>query len=235
MLSHGAVASEYFGKDTVEAAFEDWSTAPLEPPLKATLGMLEMLTLQPQSFGPEDVRKVLDAGIRPSGVEHAVLVGGFLFNVQNRLVDAFGCDLPRDKAQRAGKVLNLVGRRKARRKKGEPEAYAGTIPEEVENLTRAVREGAGVTTPELRTAAEARTAALTGATRPELPVPDTLEEYLGLVAWRAGDVTDEDVEQLKEAGWTEEEIYEITVAASVGAGLARLEIAWHGLSHATRV
>ncbi|MGF1472973.1 MAG: hypothetical protein ACFB50_14690 [Rubrobacteraceae bacterium] len=234
MLSHGAVASEYFGKDPVEATFADWRTAPLGPALKATLGMLESLTLRSQSFGHEDVQRVLDAGVRPSGVEHAVLVGGFLFNIQNRLVDAFGCDIPQGKAQRAGKVLNLVGRRKVRRKKGEPEAYTGRVPGEVENLIRAIRRGAGVTTPELRTAVEAKVAALTGAARPELFVPDSLEGYLELVARRAADVTDEHVDQLKESGWTEEEIYEITVAGSVGAGLARLEIAWDALARATR-
>jgi len=213
----------------VEAAFEDWSTAPLEPPLKATLGMLEELTLRPRSFGFEDVQKVLDVGVRPSGVEHAVLVGGFLFNIQNRMVDAFGCDIPRDKAQRAGKVLNLVGRRKVRRKKGEPEAYAGHVPKEVEKLTHAIRSGPGITTPELRTAVEARVATLTGAGRPELGVPDSLEEYLGLVACRAADITDGHIDQLKQAGWTEAEIYEVTVAGSAGAGLSRLETAWSAL------
>jgi hypothetical protein len=33
----------------------DWRTAPVAPQLRATLGLLEKLTLTPEEFGPQDV------------------------------------------------------------------------------------------------------------------------------------------------------------------------------------
>lgn len=161
--------------------------------------MLAALTTDPHGFGTEQLRPVLAAGVRPSGVEHAVLVGGFLFAIQNWLVDAFGCDIPRDKAHRTGQVLNLVGRRKVTRKAGEPDAFAGRIPDEVERLVEAVRAGPGASAAELRCQVEAWVAGLTGAVRDPATVPDGLDPYLRQVAERAADVTDEEVEGLKVA------------------------------------
>lgn len=55
-------------------------------------------------------------------------------------------------------------------------------------------------------------------------VPPVLLPYLEKVAYQAHTVTDEDVEALKKAGLSEDQIYEATVAAAVGAGLKRLRI-----------
>jgi alkylhydroperoxidase family enzyme len=53
-------------------------------------------------------------------------------------------------------------------------------------------------------------------------IPSILLPYLDKVAHRAYTVTDEDVEALKRAGFTEDQIFEATVAAAVGAALKRL-------------
>jgi alkylhydroperoxidase family enzyme len=37
-------------------------------------------------------------------------------------------------------------------------------------------------------------------------------------------VVDADVEALRDAGWSEEAIFELTIAAALGAGLRRLEL-----------
>jgi alkylhydroperoxidase family enzyme len=57
------------------------------------------------------------------------------------------------------------------------------------------------------------------------PPPPELAAYLEKVRTRAYTVTDADVEQLKEAGRSEDEIFEQTVAAAISEGLRRLDAA----------
>jgi alkylhydroperoxidase family enzyme len=52
-----------------------------------------------------------------------------------------------------------------------------------------------------------------------------LAAYLDKVRTHAYKVTDADVEQLKAAGFSEDEIYEQTVAAAISEGLRRLDAA----------
>ena len=54
-------------------------------------------------------------------------------------------------------------------------------------------------------------------------VPPELKAYVDKVARHAYRVTDEDVAALKRAGHSEDKIFELTVAAAVGAALHRLE------------
>ena len=55
------------------------------------------------------------------------------------------------------------------------------------------------------------------------PAPAQMSNYLAKVRDRAFAVTDEDVEELKEAGISEDEIFEQTVAVAVAEGLHRLD------------
>jgi alkylhydroperoxidase family enzyme len=55
------------------------------------------------------------------------------------------------------------------------------------------------------------------------PAPPEFAEYLEKVRLHAYKVTDADIEALKVAGFTEDEIFEHTVSAAVAAGLERLE------------
>jgi len=57
------------------------------------------------------------------------------------------------------------------------------------------------------------------------PAPDDMGPYLEKVHERAYDVTDGDVERLLDAGHSEDEIFEQTVAAAIGEGLRRLDAA----------
>lgn len=61
------------------------------------------------------------------------------------------------------------------------------------------------------------------ATRPDRPEPPAAGAYLEKVRRRAYAITDRDVEELRRAGLSEHEIFEHTVAAAVGSGLARLQ------------
>jgi alkylhydroperoxidase family enzyme len=66
-------------------------------------------------------------------------------------------------------------------------------------------------------------AALRKAAEPDRPVPPDLAAYVQKVRSRAYTVTDAEVEALKAAGHSEDEIFEQTVSAAVGAGLLRLD------------
>ena len=55
------------------------------------------------------------------------------------------------------------------------------------------------------------------------PAPPAMDAYLAKVHERAYTVVDRDVEEMKEAGVSEDEIFEHTVAAAMAEGLHRLE------------
>ena len=55
------------------------------------------------------------------------------------------------------------------------------------------------------------------------PPPASMDAYLGKVRERAYTVTDADVASLKDAGLSEDEIFEHTVAVAIAEGLRRLD------------
>jgi len=61
------------------------------------------------------------------------------------------------------------------------------------------------------------------ASRHGREAPDAFRTYLDKVRGRAYTVTDDDVQALKDAGYSEDEIFEQTVSAAVAAGLERLD------------
>ena len=66
-------------------------------------------------------------------------------------------------------------------------------------------------------------ARLRAASQPERPAPAAMGDYLERVRLHAYRVTDGEVEELKAAGFTEDELFEQTVSTAVAAGLERLE------------
>ena len=94
----------------------------------------------------------------------------------------------------------------------------------MQRLTEAVLASPGDTDPGLRQAVEERSAELggrPGARASELP-PE-LVSYVNKVALHAYKTTDKDIEALRNAGYSEDAIFEITLSAALGAGRARLE------------
>jgi alkylhydroperoxidase family enzyme len=63
------------------------------------------------------------------------------------------------------------------------------------------------------------------AAQPDREAPPELAPYLDKVRKNAYRVTDDDVRALKEAGFSEDVIFEQTVSVAVAAGLTRLEAA----------
>ncbi len=79
------------------------------------------------------------------------------------------------------------------------------------------------TDPSLRQGVEARSASFGGRNGPRTAVPAALAPFVDRIAQRAYEITDDDVRALRQAGYSEQAIFEITASAALGAGLSRLE------------
>ena len=89
----------------------DYRAAPIGEGLRATLALLEKLTLTPEAVTPADVDAVRAHGVTDEAIEDAILVC-FLFSFYNRMADTLRFALPSDEAYRAvAGVLLLVGYR----------------------------------------------------------------------------------------------------------------------------
>jgi alkylhydroperoxidase family enzyme len=71
----------------------DYKTAAIGEKLRATLGLLEKLTLTPNALTASDVRSALAAGVTREALVDAFYVA-FLFNTYDRLADTLGWELP---------------------------------------------------------------------------------------------------------------------------------------------
>jgi AhpD family alkylhydroperoxidase len=157
------------------------------------------------SLAPDTVDATLVADLPDRAVREALAVN-LVWNVVNRIANAFGFALRGDQLHSGTRALHRFGYRFPgfllaggdRTDLGDP----------VENLRHAVLVAPAVTDP------ARRAAAATGGALPE-PWP----AYTALVRDASYRITDADVDRLKTAGNTEDEIYELTVAAAVGAAL----------------
>ncbi len=93
-----------------------------------------------------------------------------------------------------------------------------------QRLIDAVLTTSGDTEPSVRRIIAAWSARLGGRSTPQVDaIPPVLASYLKKVALHAYKTTDEDIEGLRKAGYSEDAIFEITLSAALGAGMARLE------------
>jgi len=89
--------------------------------------------------------------------------------------------------------------------------------EAIERVAEAILETPGEADSGLRRAV----AAYAGGK--EAAIPEELRPYVDKVARNAYKVTDEDVDRLRAAGYSEDAIFELTLAAALGASRARLD------------
>lgn len=93
-----------------------------------------------------------------------------------------------------------------------------------QELIDAVLNSPGETDPGLRHTVEAQSAQLSGrSSRHASYVPQELVPYIKKVALYAYKTTDKDIEALRALGYSEDELFELTLSAALGAGMARLE------------
>ena len=85
----------------------DWRAAPVSAKLRATLGFLEKLTLDPDNLDAADAQAARDAGVDDDALEDAAMVC-VLFNTYVRLADSLRFDIP-DEAGFAASARSLLG------------------------------------------------------------------------------------------------------------------------------
>jgi len=166
----------------------------------------------PDSARPE-VQQVRDFLLSPgddvTGLpEDAVLEAlrvGLVWNVVNRLANAFGFELREGQLHSGTRALHRFGYRFPAFLLAGGERPSGDA---VDDLRRSVLEAPAVTPVELRRAAAG-----------DGPLPEEWRSYAETVRDASYRVTDDDVARLVAAGHAEDEIFEVTVAAALGAAL----------------
>jgi alkylhydroperoxidase family enzyme len=85
----------------VWAVLRDFETSPLDERHKALFRFVVQVNSDSQRIGPEDIRKLHEAGWEDDAIYYAITVCA-LFNFYNRWVDATGVHVLSDEAHRAG-------------------------------------------------------------------------------------------------------------------------------------
>jgi alkylhydroperoxidase family enzyme len=94
----------------------------------------------------------------------------------------------------------------------------------IQLLLDRVLNSRGHSDPELRRAVEHKAATHAGRLPEGGPrLPQELSNYVDKVARNAFKVTDGDIKDLRDAGYSEDAIFELTLCAALGAGIARLD------------
>lgn len=92
----------------VEAVLSDYHTAQIDEKLRAMLGFLEKLTLEPEQVDAKDITPLHQVGLTDEAIEDAIHAC-VLFNIYDRLADSFDFHIPGPGAFRKGAV-NLLRR-----------------------------------------------------------------------------------------------------------------------------
>ena len=96
MGQHSATAARALGdRELVDAVVRDWRAAPVSAELKATLALVEKLTLAPSQLARADVDAVRSAGVSDAAIEDAIHVT-VNFVMINKLADAFAWEILAD-------------------------------------------------------------------------------------------------------------------------------------------
>lgn len=187
------------------------------PEVKTVLVFLAKVTRTPGQVTVHDLQRVRDAGVSDDAIRDALHVN-LIWNTINRLANAFDYQLRPGQLENGTRSLHRFGYRfpafltrggdGADRRAGIGDRHGRLVAE----LRRSVFDSAAATDP------ATRSAAATGG-----PLPEPWESYAATVRDAAYRVTDSDIDRLKAAGHSDDEIFEITVSAAVGAALRSLD------------
>ncbi len=100
------------------------------------------------------------------------------------------------------------------------------LPARLQKAIDALLHQPGETEASLRRAVLERTRCAAGQ------VPDALREFVDKIAERPWTVTDEDFAHLRAAGYSEGQLYELTLAAALGSGLERFDAGLRAIGEA---
>jgi alkylhydroperoxidase family enzyme len=196
--------------------------------MRATLGLLEKMTLAPGEVVAEDLVELRAAGLS----DRAILDAAYVcmgFNIITRIANALGFKVPPDEVfSRASRYLTVFGYNIL------SGFWARGIYQQLVALLRVNKSaaGGGAFDPYakkltlLRRSVLSESGALDSSVRRAicdgLEVPEPLGSYVRKVVEHAHTVGDEDIARLHRAGYTDDQIFEATVSAALGAGLHRL-------------
>lgn len=90
----------------MRAVLDDWRTAPVDERLRAALGFLEKLTLEPHRVRAADVIPLREAGLSEAAIEDAIHVCA-LFNIYDRVADTLEFDVPSRESFAQGAAMLL--------------------------------------------------------------------------------------------------------------------------------
>ena len=214
-----------YEKELVRDIISDWRSARVGGKLRATLGFIEKLTVSPDEVTPDDAAALRAAGVSGRAITDAVYVC-VGFNIINRIADALDFRVPPPRAfSGAAKFLRLFGYRLLSGSfvngRG-PRPAAPTTDDAfaddpyrvlVQRLTAEVLSGPGTLDREVREAAGSRA-----------EVPGTLGRYIGEVTQGSYARVQADIAILRREGYSDDQIFEATVSAALGAGLRRREV-----------
>lgn len=211
----------------MDAVLEDWTAADIPERTRAALRLLESMTKHPHDIDAAFVAQLRDEGLDDAAIRSAANVG-FHYNLINRVADALDFPLPTPEGKaKLARMLNLAGRILKGTQASEPWVRGEdghSRPPEVEAGRDRLLSAPGETDARLRRAVEAFVMDRWKHPRPGAPeFPEVLEGYVEKLALHAYRIVDEDVEAVREAGYTDEGIYELTIVGSFAAALVGLE------------
>lgn len=185
------------------------------------------MTLHPLDIDAAFVEALHESGLDDPAIREAANVG-FHYNLINRVSDAFDFPVPEGKQrQRLATMLNISGKllKGSSTDRIWVRGADGQIrPTEVELGREHMLSADGKTTTDLRRAVEGFVTTQWGREREGVPsVPTELESYLKKLSLHAYRIIDEDIQALRDAGYADEEIYEITIVGAMGTALVGLE------------
>ena len=173
--------------------------ASARPPLSAVREFLDTISRTPDRADPAGV-----ADLPEQALVEALRVN-LVWNIVNRLANAFGFTLREGQLHSGTRALHRFGYRfpgfllaDGARPDGSDDAVA--------DLRHSVLHRPATTAPALRLAAASGD-----------PLPEPWQAYAAAVRDASYTITDSDIDKLLAAGPTEDQVFEVTVAAAVGA------------------